>query len=258
VRHRAVDSQFGADPDADHHETDLVDHAVHEHAPQVILDHRIENGERSHRGAEQDEHPDSTDLCAGETACQRVDRHLGRERRQEYGARHGRFGVRIGGPVVQQREHAFDPERDEDQQRARTIQSEVRRVERDRPGLVRVQYDPREQDHARGELHDEVAHPGAVGPFRLTGPDQEHRTDGEDLPEHEQRDQVTRKDGPDRAARVHQGSGLLGRAAHPECVDQANQCGEVEQITEEQTERIDSHDGQFVSEQAEWSRLAVR
>ena len=34
-----------ADPDADDHEAELVDHAVGEHPAQVVLDHRVEDRE---------------------------------------------------------------------------------------------------------------------------------------------------------------------------------------------------------------------
>ena len=62
------------------HEADLVDHAVGQHAAQVVLDHGIKDRERGHRRADQDQDLDAADLRAGEAARQRVDRDLGRER----------------------------------------------------------------------------------------------------------------------------------------------------------------------------------
>jgi hypothetical protein len=110
VRDRAVQRQLGADADADHHEAELVVEAVGEHAPQVVLDHRVEDRERGHGRADPDQ-----DLGAREAARQRVDRELGGERRQEDRAGDGRFGIGVLQPVVQQREGALDAEGEEDQ-----------------------------------------------------------------------------------------------------------------------------------------------
>ena len=49
---RAVDGKLGADSDSDHHEADLVDHAVAENAAQVVLDNGVEDREHGHDGSD--------------------------------------------------------------------------------------------------------------------------------------------------------------------------------------------------------------
>ena len=113
VRDRTIDRQFGTDPDADHHETDLVDHAVREHLAQIIFDDGVEDGKDGHRRTDEDQF-----LGTGEEARQRVDRRLGGERRQEHGA--GGAGCRIGidDPGMEQRETRLDTEGEQDPRHA--------------------------------------------------------------------------------------------------------------------------------------------
>ena len=110
-----------ADADARHHEADLVDHAVAEHAPQVVLDDRVEDREARHDDADVDEQ-----LGAREAPRQRVDRHLGGEGAQEDGP----VGVASGYASVSQLwssgKPGLDAEGEEDQpRRQRPVQPDV-------------------------------------------------------------------------------------------------------------------------------------
>ena len=122
VGDRAVEGELGADADADDHEAELVVEAVGQHAPQVVLDHGIEDRKRGHRGADRHQN-----FGAGESARQRVDGDLGGERRQQHRAGDGRFRIGVLQPVVQQRERALDAEGEEDQRRRRAKRGRSRR-----------------------------------------------------------------------------------------------------------------------------------
>ena len=112
---RAVDGQCGTQANAHNHEADLVDHAVRQHPPKIVLDDGIEDRKARHDGPDVNQH-----LGSGETACQCIYRHFGRKGAQE--DRTGRCGFRVGvrQPVMQKRESALDPEGDKNQHAART------------------------------------------------------------------------------------------------------------------------------------------
>ena len=96
VRDRAVHSQRRTQANAYDHKTDLVDHAVSQHPPQVVLYDGEKNGKAGHDGADVYQR-----LGAGKTAGQRVDGDLGREGAQKHRAGGGGLGVCVSQPVVQ-------------------------------------------------------------------------------------------------------------------------------------------------------------
>ncbi len=120
VRDGAVDRQRGADADAADHEAELVDQAVGQHAPQIVLDDRVEDRETRHDGADVDEQ-----LGAWETACKGVDGDLGGEGAQEDRARGRGLGVGVREPVVQQRKTGLDAKSDEYEPRRHAVEADV-------------------------------------------------------------------------------------------------------------------------------------
>jgi hypothetical protein len=228
----AVEGQLRADADADHHEAELVVEAVGEHPPQVVFDHRIEDRKRGHCGADRHQN-----FGAGVSPRQRIDGHLRGEGRQQHRAGHGRFRVGVGQPGVQQREGALDAERQQDQPAAG--RREPDRIERERSGVPVVQQDSRQQQHARADLDDDVAHAGAVGLLGARGPDQKDGRNGDAFPEDEQRHQIAGEHRAKRAAGVDQAGGLLGDIADMQRVESADEGGQQEDIAEQQAEFVD-------------------
>ena len=71
VRYRAVKCQFGANADADNHETELVVERKRQHTAQVIFDNSEKYREQGHYHAEPDQH-----MGAGKTERQHVNGEL--------------------------------------------------------------------------------------------------------------------------------------------------------------------------------------
>ncbi len=249
MRGGAVERELGADADADDHVTELVVQRVGEHAAHVVLDDRIEDREGGHRGADGDEQ-----FGAGEAARQGVDGELGGERGEHHGAADGGLGVGVLHPVVEQREGGFDAEGQQDPRRAGGG-IEPHELEAQRVGLVVVEQDPAQQDHAGADLHDQVAHPGAEsalaagGLVDATGPDQEHAAEGRELPEDEEGDQVASEGRGDGRARVDEGRDVLERLFDVECVETAEEGGDVEDDAEDAGEAVDADDLEVQAEE---------
>src|SRR5690625_6492145 len=74
----AVERQRGAYAHAHQHEAQLVDDGIRQHAPEVVFDDGVENGEERHGGADVYQQ-----FGAGETTRKRVDGRLGGKDAQE-------------------------------------------------------------------------------------------------------------------------------------------------------------------------------
>jgi len=109
VRGRAVQRELRADADPGDHETDLVDDAVGEDAPHVVLEQRVHDAVEHH----EQPHPDEQ-LGAGKTAQQHVHGGLRGERRQEHGATPRRLWIGVRQPRRQRRRAGVQQESRED------------------------------------------------------------------------------------------------------------------------------------------------
>ena len=83
---------------------------------------------------------------------------------------------------------------------------------------------------------------------RPVRPDQEHGTDGEQLPEDEERDQITRKRGAHRAACIDQAGDMLQRVFKVQRIDDEDESGDMEDIAEDQAQLVGAHQYQLVLE----------
>ena len=83
-----IEGQFGADPNSNDHEAQLVVKAVAQYFAQIIFDYCKENREKGHHDANADER-----LCTRESPGQRVDCEFGCKRTQKYCA--GYRGLRV-------------------------------------------------------------------------------------------------------------------------------------------------------------------
>ena len=218
VRHRAVDGQLRADAQGAHHEADLVVQAVGKHPPEVVLDHREEDREHGHDRADPDQ-----PLKAREIPRQRIDGELGGERREHDGPRLRRFRIGVLQPVVHHRERRLDPEPGQDQHRTGRVDvhhpdREPRHRRRDvrklRLARRRDEHaDPRQHQHPRGYLEDEIAH---RRPHALLGPRRqhlEHRRDRRQLPRDEQAHQISDEHRRHGRARIEHRCCVLQRIA---------------------------------------------
>jgi len=151
VRHGTVESQRCADADTHHHEAELVVEAIREHAPEIILDHRKEDRESGHGGADPDQHVGSR-----ETARQSVNREFGGEGGKHHRTEDGCFGVGILQPVVEQWKGAFDAEGDKDEPRTEADETEL--VKGDGAGRAVVENHPGQKDDSGSDRDDKIPH----------------------------------------------------------------------------------------------------
>ena len=105
VRHRAVKRQFGANADADNHETKLVVERKRQHAAQIIFNDSEKYREQGHHHAEPDQH-----MGAGKTESQHVNGELRGKRAQDNGAGDARLGIGILQPAIDKWKSGFDGE----------------------------------------------------------------------------------------------------------------------------------------------------
>ena len=227
----SIEGEFRADADPDNHETELVVEAVSQHPPQIVFDDRIEDGKRSHRRA--DRHKN---FRAGESTRQRIDGDLGGEGREQHRAGHGRFGIGVLQPIVQQWKRALDAESDENQNRAG--RSELDRVESERARVSVMEQYTGKQQNAGTDLDNKITHAGAVGALVARGPDQEHRTYGDAFPKNEQSHQVAGEYRAERAARIDQAGGMLDCVPHVQRIEAAKKRGEHKNIAKQKAELV--------------------
>ena len=149
-------------------------------------------------------------IGAGEAPRQGVDGHLGGEGTEEHRA--GRRGLRIGigQPAVQHREARLDAEGDEDQPAAGRIQADE--IEGQAVAGTGIPDGTSQQQHPGTHLHHQVSHTGGQRVLAATRQHQEHRGDGQQLPEHEQGQQVAREHRAHRAAGIGKRSHVLHRS----------------------------------------------
>ena len=102
MRDRAIERQFGADTDADNHETQLVDHTVGQYPAQIVFDDRVEDRESCHQRSDHDQF-----FGPGETTRKRVDSELGGKCRENDGAGFGGLGIRIRNPAMKKWKRGF-------------------------------------------------------------------------------------------------------------------------------------------------------
>ena len=198
----AIDGQLGTDTDADDHEAQLVVERIGQHLAQIILDHGKEDREGRHDGAD----PDQL-VGSGIAPRQRIDGQLGGEGREDHGAGNGGLGIGVLQPVVQEGEGAFDAEGDEDQETAQRLDRECL-VEGPATGLAGPDHRTGQQQHAGQDVDGQIAQAGLVGGIIAGAPDQEDRGDRRQLPEHEQGQQVTGKDGAQAGTGIDQSGGI--------------------------------------------------
>ncbi len=202
MRCRAVECRRRADADAGDHEPDLVDDAVGQDAPHVVLQQRIDDAVEHHDETDVDQ-----DLGAGKRAQEHVDRGLGRERRKEHGAAPRRLGIGIGNPGGQRPCAGVHEKSGEDQPMRGRVQRKT--LEGDRARFGDVPRDPRHQQHASAQVHRRIAQARAVRGRSSRTPDDGGRPDRHDFPESEGRHQVAGERDADRRTRVDHRRGHL-------------------------------------------------
>ena len=228
---RARKGQGSADADAADHESDLVDHAIGEHPPQVVLDDRVEDGKAGHRHADVDEH-----LRARKAAGERVHRDLGGEHAEVHGAGRRRLRIGIGQPVVHEGKRALDPERCEQQQPRDAVRTDL--PEREGTRGTHVDESAREQQHSGQNVGEQVAQPGAKRSGAAPRPDEAYRRERHQLPEHEERQQIAGKDRAQRRPRVDQRCDVLHAVAQVQGEQGGEEGREVKEPSEHQAEAI--------------------
>ena len=120
VGRSAIECKLGSDTNANHHEAQLIDHAVGKHPAQIIFDDGVENREGGHQQTDPDKNLGTVE-CRGQ--C--IDSHFRCECRQHYRPGHGRLGVGIHEPVVQQGKCTLDSKCEKDQQSTRRTQVQL-------------------------------------------------------------------------------------------------------------------------------------
>ena len=222
VRRRAIDGELGADTDPHDHEAELVVEREGQHLAQVILDHREEDREGRHDGADPDQ------LVGARIAPrQGIDRQLGGEGRQHDRPGDGRLGIGVLQPVVQEGEGALDAEGDEDQEAAQRLDGQ-RLVKGPAAGLAGTDDRTGEEQHAGQDVDRQIAQAGLVGGIVAGTPDQEDRGDRGQFPEHEEREQVAGEYGTQTGTGIDQTGGIGDAVLLMQPVERIDESGDDE------------------------------
>ena len=240
VGNRAVDAHTWPQADADNHKADLVDHAVAQHAAQIIFNNRIEDGKHRHGRADVEQA-----FGAGKTARQHIDRGLGGKGAQKNRA--GGRGLRVGihQPRVQEWEGAFNANAEEDQPRGPAIDAQM--PQRQRTSLLVVPRRADQKQQARADVDQEVARARGNSPFALVGPNLEDRANRQQLPEDEERDEIAGKNRTHGRARVQEAGRLLQPIFQMQREERGEEGGHVKEIAKEQAELVNAHPVQLVA-----------
>ena len=217
---------------AEHHVADLGDAGVGEHALEVVLkDGHQRGGEHAGQGQHHEDGPDrrafeQADLAEdGEVdADERVDRHLGRRRRQERGNHRGRVGVRVGQPHVQGKEGELEAQSDGQEGQRHEDGAGVRHRRQAGGEVGHVQGPGHHVHHAHPDdveggadgSHDQVVVGGGQGAAVLAHADQHVGRERGDLEKHEQVEGVAGDGDAQQSGQAQQIDGvekvvLLGR-----------------------------------------------
>ena len=181
---------------------------------------------------------------------QSVDRHLGGEGAEKYGAGHRGLGIGVLEPVVKQGEGALDGEGGEDQGRPGIAGSRSSQmVEGQGAADPVMDEDSGQQDEAGADLDDQIAHARGVSAPGAPAPDQQYRGNRGHFPGHEEGDQVAGKDGGDGGSGVDEAGPVLYAVAQMEGVDRAEDGHYVEDVAENQAELVDADAGEGVVEE---------
>ena len=111
---------------------------------------------------------------------------------------------------------------------------------------------PGQEKHAAHYVHDQVPDPGGQRPVALSGPDQEHGAEGQDLPEDEKGDEIPGENrsqgapGVDQPGRVLEGRPLLLLQVDGEQKGQEGR--EMKQVAEQETQLVHPHQSEGIPE----------
>ena len=252
VRRGAVEGQLRADADARHHVAHLADDVVGQKPPAVVLEHRVDHPVDGHRRP----HPDQG-LGARKGPDQHVNRGLGGEGAQENGAGDGGLRVGVGEPGIQRRHRRVDHEGDQDEQEGEPALP-AQGPDQEGAALQAEEHDAAEQQHAPGDMHHEIAEPGADRRLAAAGEDQVGGRERHDLPGHEQGEPVPGEDHAERAAHVQVGGHVLFRPLHVEGVDHADQGHDGEHQGEHQAQLVHLADEQLHAGEIEGAVVSGR
>ena len=241
-----VDSHLGAHAGAGDHIADLRDNVVGEQLADVVGEDGVDDAVEGHHDAEGDQ-----DFPAGEAAEQGVDRGFGGERRHEDRAGDGGAGVGVGQPCAEGRNGGIEAESGEDQPAGGGVVEGVEMAEEDRAAIGRVKEDAGQEDGAAGQVDEDVAVTGAGGVAGASGPDQDDRGDGHQLPERVEGEEVAGECDADGAAGVEEGGGLLAGVAVVPGVDAGDDADEREDRAEEKREAVGVDDLELVGHEFE-------
>src|SRR5690606_33055756 len=111
------------------------------------------------------------------------------------------------------------------------------------------------EQHAGGELDQEVAHSGSIRALAAPCPDEEYRGDCGELPEHEEREQVARKNGAERRAGVGKPRGRLNGVSHMQAVDGGKERRDQEHPAEDEAPAVGTHEEKLLAEKRELAVL---
>ena len=147
---------------------------------------------------------------------------------------------------MEEGEGGLDAKGNQDELATCAVDAEVFKGER--TALAEVDDRPREEQDARCDLDGEVADTGGVGALGVTGPDQEDAGDRRGLPEHEQRDQVSREGGTDGGSGVGEAGDVLDPIVDVERIDHAQESGDVKDIAPHHAQLVDADRVELVVE----------
>ena len=229
-----VQGQFRADADGADHETHLVDDAVREDSAHVVFQQGVDDAVEHHVEADPDQN-----LCAGKADQQGEHGGLGGERAQKDHAARAGFRIGVGNPGGQRRSARVDQETDQDQDVGGVVRQHGSEV--GVSGHAHPPYDPRHQDHAAEQVDQQVAEAGIPGAFAARRPDHQGGTQGHDLPEDEQGDQVATESHAHGGAGVHVRRDQFRQPGAAHGVGTPGECHEAEDDGEQAAARGGVH-----------------
>ena len=240
----SVECHLGADPDTRDHEAHLVHDRIRQDAPHVVLEQRVDDPIEHHVQADRHQ-------CSGtrETHEERIDRRLGGVRREEDHAGRARLRVGVGDPGRERRGSGVDQEAREDEPARDPLRRE--RFEGDRARTRDVRGEARHQHHATEQVNQQVAHARIPGAGLVGRPDDGGRCHRHELPEHEERDDVSGQRDADCASGVDERCGQLERACPREREEARRERRDREDRREEPAGHGAAHRSQLPAEERE-------
>ena len=207
---------------------------VGEQAAAVVLQHGIHDAVEGHDDAQRNE-----DLHAREPAAEGVNSRLGGEGAHEHRPVEGGLAVSVRQPRVQRRHGGVEDEAGHDEINGGGRVVDVQLVEG--PAVARriaMEHDAGQQQHATGNVHEQIAVSRAQRFTPAPEPDQEHRGERHQLPEQEQGDEVARIDAADGPGDIEPGGDVLGVVLDVQAVKRAQDAHQAHDVAEDRAERI--------------------